>query len=104
MIMLLIPEKQKKISCVMRKHVFRVSDPVRHKPGCTVTEMARGLKFRIKQVKEYYLFSKHKGTDQLRGHHVQKAGFLMAQMLQDKTHKLTCKAKESKIKLGRCPL
>ena len=25
-------------SCVMRKPVFRVSDPVQHKPGCTATD------------------------------------------------------------------
>ena len=27
-----------KLSLVMRKPVFRVSDQVRHKPGCTATE------------------------------------------------------------------
>ena len=34
------------MSLVLRKPVFGVSDQVRHKPGCTVTE-ARVLKFRI---------------------------------------------------------
>ena len=32
----------------MRKPVFGVSDQVPHKPGFAVTEMHRGLKFRIK--------------------------------------------------------
>ena len=29
------------------KNGLRVSDQVRHKPGCIATNMARGLKFRI---------------------------------------------------------
>ena len=50
----------------MRKPVFRVSDQVRHKPGC----MAKGLKFRIQEVEGlYYLSSENKGADQLRGYH-----------------------------------
>ena len=52
----------------MRKSVFGVSDQVGHKPGCT-QKMARGLKFRIKEVEElYYPFSENKGADQFRGY------------------------------------
>ena len=36
----------KHMSLVVRKPVFGVSDLVRHKPGCKLQEMARGLKFR----------------------------------------------------------
>ena len=47
------------MSRVARKPVFRVSDQVSHKPGCTITEDARGLKFRIKEVEGlHYLCSK----------------------------------------------
>ena len=43
-----------------------VSDLVRHKPGCTATEEARGLKFWIKEVEGlYYSCSENKGADQL---------------------------------------
>ena len=39
------------MSHIVRKPVFGVSDLVRHKPGCTITEeICRGLKFRIKKV------------------------------------------------------
>ena len=33
------------MSCIMRKPVFRVSDQVQHKPGCTATE--DGQRFEI---------------------------------------------------------
>ena len=36
-----------KLSLVVRKPVFGVSDQVRHKPAVQPQEMARGLKFRI---------------------------------------------------------
>ena len=43
-----------------KKTVFRVSDQVRHKPGC---------KFRILEVDGfYYSCSEYKGADQLRGY------------------------------------
>ena len=46
-----------------------VSDLVRHKPGCTATEVARGLKFRTQKLEGlYYLCSENKGADQLRGY------------------------------------
>ena len=46
-----------------------VSDLVRHKPGCTTTETARGLKFWIKGEEGlYYPCSENKGADQLRGY------------------------------------
>ena len=35
------------LSLVVRKLVFGVSDQVTHKPGCTITQMVTGLKFRI---------------------------------------------------------
>ena len=52
----------------MRKPTIWVSNQVRHKPGCTVTEdiLARGLKFWIYKVEEmYYPCSENKGDDQL---------------------------------------
>ena len=53
----------------MRKPVFGVSDQFPHKPGCTATKMAGGLKLRIWEVEElYYPCSENKGADQLRGH------------------------------------
>ena len=54
----------------MSKHVFEVSDQVRHKPGCATTEdMARGWKFRIQEEEELcYLYTENKGADQLCGH------------------------------------
>ena len=48
-------------SLVVSKPVFGVSDLVRHKPGCAVTENARGLKFRIQEVEGLdYLCSRGK--------------------------------------------
>ena len=80
------------LSLVLRKPVFGISDQVRHKPGCTATEMAWGLKFRIQEVEEfYYPYSENKGADQLRGYreadmrllfsHMQKAGFLTTRLI-----------------------
>ena len=50
-----------------RKPVFGVSDPVRHKLGCTKPQkMTRGLTFRILVVERLYcLCSQTKGVDQL---------------------------------------
>ena len=57
------------MSLVVRKPVFRVSDQIRHEPGCTTTEDDTGLKIRIKEVEGlYYLCSENKGADQLRGY------------------------------------
>ena len=53
----------------MRKPVFGVSDQVRHKPAVQPQKMARGLKFRFKEVEGlYYPCSENKGADQLRGY------------------------------------
>ena len=53
----------------MRKPVFRVSDQVRHKPGCTAIEDGYRLKFWIKKEEGlYYLCGENKGADQLRGY------------------------------------
>ena len=76
----------------MRKPVFGVSDQVRHKPGCAITEMPKGLKFRIKEEEGlYYPCSENKGADQLRGYreadlrlcfsHMQKVGFLTTRLI-----------------------
>ena len=55
------------MSLVVRKPVFGVSNQVRDKPDCTVTEEGRGLKFRILEVEGlYYPSSKNKGTDSFR--------------------------------------
>ena len=58
------------MSRVVRKPVFGVSDQVRHKSGCTAQKIARGLKFRIKEVEGLYYpcSKKNKGADQLRGY------------------------------------
>ena len=57
------------MSLVVRKPVFGVSDQVPHKPGCQPHKMARGLKFRLKEVEGlYYLCSENNGADQLRGY------------------------------------
>ena len=55
------------LSRVVRKPVFRSSDQVWHKPGCTASQkMARGLKFRIKKVDGlYYLCSENNVADHL---------------------------------------
>ena len=55
----------------MRKPVFGVSDQVRHKPGCTVTEDE--LRLEISDLGNrglglYYTCSENKGADQLRSH------------------------------------
>ena len=42
------------ISRVLRKSVFGVSDQVRHKQICTITEEGRGLKFRILVVEKLF--------------------------------------------------
>ena len=56
------------MSLIVRKPLFGVSDLVRHKPGCTVTE-DRDLKFRILKVEGlYYMCSGNKGADELRGY------------------------------------
>ena len=49
------------------KPTIRVSDQVRHKAPCTVTEVARGLQFWIYVEHLYYPSSENKGTgtDQL---------------------------------------
>ena len=45
-----------------------VSDPVRHKPGCTATEGGKRLKIlNLDSRGSYYLCSENKGADQLRG-------------------------------------
>ena len=54
------------MSRVVRKTVFAVSDLVRHKPGCAVTVLARGLKFSILEVGGLcYWCSENKGADQI---------------------------------------
>ena len=51
----------------MRKPVFGVSDQVRHNQSVDLQKIARGLKFRIKEVEGlYYPYSENKGADQLR--------------------------------------
>ena len=58
-----MPELSKfHVRCIMRKPVYGVSDQVHHKPGYTITEeMARGLKFYIKEVEIFfYLFYRKK--------------------------------------------
>ena len=53
------------ISPVTTKPVFRFSNHIRHKPGCTATEDGKGLV--IKEVEGlHYLRSENKGPDQLR--------------------------------------
>ena len=49
----------------MRKPVFGVSEQVRHKPGCAVTEDGEGLQ-RVEGLN--YPCSKNKGADQLHGY------------------------------------
>ena len=56
----------------MRKSVVGVSNQVRHKPGCEAQKAARGLKFRIQEVKGSYPCSKNKGADQLFGFRCQQ--------------------------------
>ena len=52
------------MSLVVRKPVVQVSDISK---AVQPQKMARGLKFRIKEVEElYYLCSENKGADQLR--------------------------------------
>ena len=54
------------MSLVLRKPVLGVSDSKR---AVKSKKMARGLKFRIKEVEGlYYPFSENKGADQLCGH------------------------------------
>ena len=58
-------QMQNNMSLVVRKPVFGISDQVRHKPQ----KMARGLKFRIKEVEGLcYPCGENKGADQLRGY------------------------------------
>ena len=53
----------------MRKPVFRVSDQVRHKPDCTVTEDGYRLEISyLEQEGLFYLCSQNKDADQLRGY------------------------------------
>ena len=53
----------------MRKPVFRVSDQVQHKPGCTTTEDVWKLEILYKEEEGlYYLCSENKGADQLCGY------------------------------------
>ena len=62
---------QPNLSLVVRKPVFGVSDQVRHKPGCTITEY--GKRFEISDLVEevlYYPGRENKGADQLRGYRV----------------------------------
>ena len=54
------------MSCVARKHVFGVSDQVRHKPLCTATEDGCRLEFQMSDEEGlYYLCSENKGSNQL---------------------------------------
>ena len=58
------------LSCIARKPAFGVSDQVRHKQGCTITEDGSSLEisdFGSKGIL-YYLCSENKGADQLRGY------------------------------------
>ena len=65
----------------MRKPVFGVSDQSHKNRAVQPQKIARGLKFRIKVVEGlYYTCSENKGADQLRGSHMQKAGFLMRRL------------------------
>ena len=67
------------MSPVMRKPVFRVSNQVRHKPGCRRKKMARGLKFWIKEVEGlYYPCIENKGVDQLRNNRAADLHFFFA--------------------------
>ena len=53
----------------MRKPVFGISEKVLHKPAVQQQKMARGLKFRIKEVEGLqYLCNGNKSADQLRGY------------------------------------
>ena len=56
------------MSLVVRKPVFRVSDQVPHKPGCTPTEDGRKLEISDLAEGLYYLCCENKGADQLRGY------------------------------------
>ena len=53
----------------MRKPVFRVSDLVRHKQGCTATEEGQRLEISYLGSRGIVLCSENKGADQLRRHH-----------------------------------
>ena len=58
------------MSLVVRKPVFRVSDQVQYKPGCTAIE--DGLRLQNSNFGGsrgiYHLYSENKGADQLRGY------------------------------------
>ena len=94
------------MSRIVRKSVCRILDKARHKPGCTATE------FRIYEVEGLYsLSSENKGADQLctanqrlsfhtcKKHraadlclcflHMQKASFLMTQLIIELPHEKT---------------
>ena len=56
-----------------RKSVFGVSDPVRHKPGCTVTEAGQRLEIlnlEGKGIVKRYLCSENKGAGHLCGYRI----------------------------------
>ena len=57
--------KQYYLSLVVRKPVFGVSDQVRHKPGCTITEA--GYRLQISDIGSRG-DSENKGADQLRSY------------------------------------
>ena len=58
-----------KISLVVRKTVFGISDQVRHKPGCTATEDDKKLEISDLESRGIvYPCRENKGADQLRGY------------------------------------
>ena len=44
------------LSLVVRKPVFGISDQVGHKPGCTVTQDRRSLKFRFSKLRDCTIY------------------------------------------------
>ena len=65
----------------MRKLVFGVSDLVRHKPGCAITEcMARGLKISNLGSRGIVVSCSEKKAS-LFSQIMQKAGFLMTRLI-----------------------
>ena len=82
----------------MRKPTFWFSTWSGTNHDVQLQKMARGLKFRIKNVEEsFYLCSENKGADQLRGYreadlrllfsHMQNVGFLMTRLISSRQQK-----------------
>ena len=75
------------LSAIVRKPIFKVSDQVRHKRAVQLQKQY-GWRFEISDL--YCLSRANKGADQLHGYHasdvrlcfhMQKAGFLMIQLI-----------------------